>query len=251
MAQPTLNARLAVRERPTNQTPLMHQNWRNLLFLHWEYDPNAIQATLPDGLHVDTFEGKAYIGITPFFMQDVRLKGMPSMPGLSNFLEINTRTYVYDDKGVPGIWFYSLDANSFMGVQAAKNFFHLPYYYAEMRSKTTSKGAIDYECRRQGDEQSPFMRFVYKGHKESKTASQDSLEFFLVERYLLFSQDEESQLYQGRVHHAPYPISHVDVETWDEHLFELNELEKPNRAPDHLLFSSGVDVDIFNLQENA
>ena len=108
---PSLSNRLALRERPADRGPVMFQKWRELLFLHWEVDPGEIQRTLPSGLQVDTYADKAYVGIVPFYMCEVRPRFCPSLPGLSNFLEINLRTYVYDERGVAGVWFYSLDAN--------------------------------------------------------------------------------------------------------------------------------------------
>jgi uncharacterized protein len=71
LKSPTESDRLAVRTRPAGRKPVMHQRWEDLLFLHWSYDPLAIQSTLPSGLAVDTFEGKAFVGIVPFFMRDV------------------------------------------------------------------------------------------------------------------------------------------------------------------------------------
>src|SRR5215213_11335570 len=92
---------LAVRERPRLQRPVMYQKWRELLFLHWQYDRAALQATLPPGLQIDTFAGQAYVGIVPFFLHDVRAPFLPPVPSLSHFQEINLRTYVYDQQGIP------------------------------------------------------------------------------------------------------------------------------------------------------
>jgi len=130
---PTASQRLAACERPSVQ-PVMFQQWRDLLFLHWEYPAEAIQATLPAGLFVDTFAGKAYLGVVPFFMQKIRPRFLPAVPGISDFMELNLRTYVHDRAGVPGVWFYSLDANQWLAVQVARNFFHLPYEYAKPKS---------------------------------------------------------------------------------------------------------------------
>jgi uncharacterized protein len=110
----------------------MYQQWRDLLFLHWEYSTATIQATLPDGLYVDTFDGKAYLGVVPFFMRNIRPRYLPTVPGISNFMELNLRTYVHDREGVPGVWFYSLDANQHLAVKIARRFFHLPYVFAHM-----------------------------------------------------------------------------------------------------------------------
>jgi len=111
----------------------MYQQWRDLLFLHWEYPAAAIQETLPEGLFVDTFGGTAYLGIVPFFMRNSRPRFLPAVPGLSNFMELNLRTYVYDRSGIPGVWFYSLDANQPLAVEIARRIFHLPYRHAKMR----------------------------------------------------------------------------------------------------------------------
>lgn len=245
---PTLSSRLAIREYPVDAVPLMNQKWRDLLFMHWEYDADEIQKTLPKGLYVDCFQNKAYIGITPFFMKEVSLKLFPVFPGISDFLEINVRTYVYDEAGVPGVWFYSLDANSFLAVQAASNFFFLPYIYADMEANKNADGEIAYHCKRQGFEVS--ADFLYKGTKESIQAEPDSLEFFLTERYALFAdKGEEKNLAMGRVYHKPYPLYKAEVKKWDDKLIELDGLKRPARAPDHIVFSSGVDVEVFGLTD--
>lgn len=100
----------------------MYQRWRDLLFLHWEYPVEQIQQTLPPGLRVDTYHGQAYLGIVPFFMCDIRPRFLPAVRGISHFLELNLRTYVYDEAGVPGVWFYSLDANQRLAVKVARRF---------------------------------------------------------------------------------------------------------------------------------
>jgi uncharacterized protein YqjF (DUF2071 family) len=96
---------LIERQPPGHPSPVMFQRWLHLLFLHWSLLPDIVQRTLPEGLRVDAFEGKAWIGIVPFFMRSVRPAGFPSVPGISNFLELNLRTYVRDVSGRPGIWF--------------------------------------------------------------------------------------------------------------------------------------------------
>ncbi len=84
----------------------MYQKWRELLFVHWTFDPDEIQATLPPGLRVDTFEGRAYVGVVPFYMRDIRPRFCPPLPWISDFLELNLRTYVFEESsGTPGVWF--------------------------------------------------------------------------------------------------------------------------------------------------
>jgi uncharacterized protein YqjF (DUF2071 family) len=244
--QPTESARLAARDYPTaNRLPLMEQHWRNLLFLHWEYDPSLIQKTLPKGLSVDLFEGKAYIGIVPLWISKVNLKLLPVIPGLSNFFELNLRTYVYDEAGTPGVWFYSLDANHYLAVQAAKTFFHLPYRYAQINSFINVEEQIEFSCH--PDQARVILNYRYRGEGPLKSAEAGSLEFFLLERYFLFASKGQN-LALGRVHHTPYTFCQPNVSQWDDRLFELDGLIRPQRPPDHMLFSPGVDVEIFNLQ---
>ncbi len=247
MPEPTLTSRLAIRDYPKNISPLMEQKWRRLLFLHWECDPHMIQKSLPKGLHVDLFRGKAYVAIVPFFIHDVRPKFGPSLPGFSNLMEMNLRTYVYDETGIPGVWFYSLDINSRLAVQMARTFFYLPYFYADMKSYSTDEQETVYRCQRH--EISSISEFIYQGNQNQIKVEPESLEFFLIERYVLFSDKGDHQLVAGRVHHAPYPLYSAKLSKWDDLVFEWDGLVRPGRPPEHICFSSGVDVEIFPLRE--
>src|SRR5215203_4914450 len=122
--------RLAMRARPAGE-PILHQNWENLLFLHWPIEPGFIRALIPEELEVDTYDGRAWIGITPFAVTGLRLLSMPPIPALNSFDELNVRTYVHS-KGIPGIWFFSLDASKLIAALAARVFFGLPYHNAEI-----------------------------------------------------------------------------------------------------------------------
>ena len=246
-AGPTAPQRLAACARPTGQ-PVMFQQWRDLLFLHWDYPVEAIQATLPDGLFVDTFAGKAYLGVVPFFMQKIRPRFLPTVPGISDFMELNLRTYVHDRAGVPGVWFYSLDANQWMAVQIARRFFHLPYEYAKMKSIRTPEGRVGFESLRTGARANgETCAFNYAPAGPLPQSSPDSLEFFLTERYRLYSSAPDG-LRRGAVFHRPYPLTQVNVERWDEHLLSLNGFATTGRPPDHIALSRGVDVTIFPLE---
>ena len=239
--------RLAARERPVGRL-VMYQQWRDLLFLHWESSPAAIQATLPDGLFVDTFGGKAYLGIVPFFMRNIRPRFLPAVPGISNFMEMNLRTYVHDRTGVPGVWFYSLDANQPLAVAVARRFFHLPYEHAKMASSRTPTGRIRYHSARTGDEaRGRRCAFEYAPGAPLPEPPPESLEFFLVERYRLYARSRD-RLWRGAVGHPPYPLCRAEVTAWDDHLLALNGFSPTGRPPDHLLMSRGVDVSVFPLE---
>ena len=238
---PTLQQRVAVRQRP-EQSPVMYMRWEQLLFLHWAWDPAELQRTLPPGLYIDTFDGRGWLGVVPFFMHDVRPIGIPAMPGISNFLELNVRTYVYDDRGVPGVWFYSLDCNQPLAVQGARWAFHLNYQHAEMEAEIDERtGEVDYRARRRGTERDTHFRYLATGHP--REAAVESLEFFLVERYLLFAFDSARQrLGAGRVSHDPYEIRDAAAVEWDDVMLQINGFHSPPRAPDHVCATRAQEV---------
>lgn len=240
-------ARLAARHRPTQQQ-VMYQTWRDLLFLHWEYPVAEIQHSLPAGLTVDSYQGKAYVGLVPFFMCHIRPRFVPAIPPISNFLEINVRTYVYDANGLPGVWFYSLDTNSWLAVQVARRFFKLPYFYAQMSASEKPDQTISYQSWRRASSAGTTSHFTHQPQGQTHFAQAGSLEFFLAERYILFAHAGNSRLYHGYVHHSPYPLQLVQVSQWNDHLLEMAGLTRPQRPPDHTLFSPGVDVEIFPIK---
>src|SRR5688572_14419246 len=111
---------------------VMYQNWHHLLFLHWEVPVAELRALIPAGLTVDVFEGKAFIGLVPFTLTGVRPILLPPMPGVSSFHEVNVRTYVHHKGENPGVWFFSLDANSRLAVEAARTAYKLTYLHANI-----------------------------------------------------------------------------------------------------------------------
>lgn len=244
MSLPTLSDRLYWREEPRQRKPVMYQKWRDLLFLHWQIEPAIIQATLPPGLFVDVFGGRAYLGLVPFFMRDIRPRFLPAVPGISNFLETNVRTYVYDENGTPGVWFYSLDASQWLAVHVARTFFKLPYYHARMQASQAA-GVIQYETQRRNTQVTPSL-FHYQPQDSLSQAQPDTLEFFLVERYILFAQTGGG-LSRGQVYHSPYPIQPVSLTKWDGALLVKAGFPPPTRPPDHVLMSPGVNVKIYAL----
>ena len=123
--------REALTRRPSGR-PVMYQRWRRLLFLHWEVPADSIRRLLPDGLEVDLFEGRAFVGLVPFTMQGVRPARLPAVRGLSDFHETNVRTYVHHRGHQPGVWFFSLDAANAVGVALGRRWFGLPYFLARM-----------------------------------------------------------------------------------------------------------------------
>jgi uncharacterized protein YqjF (DUF2071 family) len=236
-----IRRQLVERQQPREGLPLMYQHWLHLLFVHWSFPPESIQMTLPQVLQVETFDGRAWIGIVPFFMRGVRPAGLPSIPGISNFLELNLRTYVRDVRGRPGIWFYSLDANQALAVCIARASFALPYKFADMNAKIAG-GEIDYWSRRFGSKDS--LHYRYLPTDKLGEAKPGTLEFFLIERYRLFTC-RKNDILSGRVDHSPYRLRKVVVTEADPKLFALDGFETPSEPPEHAIYSDRVDVSVY------
>jgi uncharacterized protein YqjF (DUF2071 family) len=224
----------------------MVHSWRNLTFLHWAVPAEQLQRLLPKGLTVDTYEGRAYVGLVPFTMQGIRLSWLPPVPGLDRSHETNVRTYVVDERGVPGVWFFSLDAANPVFVHTARVWYRLNYVRSQM-SMVVTDGRATYGSRR---------RWPRVGSAECRVevycpgtpveAEPGTLEFFLVERYVLFAQSPRG-IYEGRVWHAPYKVTGGEVVNVQETMLEAAQIARPAGEP-HVLYSPGVDVQVYKLR---
>ena len=232
----------------------MRQRWQDLLFLHWTFRPEVIQRTLPPGLTVDIFEDAAWVGIVPFYMNAVRPVGLPAVPWLSSFLELNVRTYVRDDHGRAGVWFYSLDCNRWPAVEVARRGFHLSYQHATMEARKEPDGNFVYQCQRcsraTNGRSNDLAVYQYRGIGGLFEAQLGTLEFFLAERYRLFSWNaNRRQLYTGEVWHHPYPLQTAEVRTWSAAPVAWNGIFSCEGPPIAQHYSPGVEVGIFPLRK--
>ena len=250
-ADVSLEQRLKWRERPA-RVPIMYQTWTDLLFVHWEAPVEAIQATLPAGLTADTWEGRAYVGVIPFFMRNIRPRGVPPLPWVSYFLEMNVRTYVHDANGTPGVWFYSLECNQPGAVWMARALLGLPYRHAAMRARRAKDQTIHYRSRRRfGSAGAEFRYRIGAADSEAAAhasifAAPESFEFFLVERYLLFTR-HHGRLLRAQVHHSPYPLQPVTLESLNVNGLAPEGVDT-GVAPVHQVGSSGVTVEVFGAE---
>lgn len=210
---------IAHRPWPLPSRPwIMAQSWHDLLFAHWPIDPAVLRPRIPAKLTVDTFDGKAWLGIVPFRMSGVRLRGTPPLPWLSAFPELNVRTYVTAE-GKPGVWFFSLDAANPLAVIAARLSFHLPYFNARMACDS-EHGWIQYRSDRthRGASAASFLG-RYRPVGTIFQPQPGSLEHFLTERYCLYSANG-AKLYRGEIHHPPWSLqlaeAHFDRNTMPE-----------------------------------
>jgi len=237
--------RLAPRERPDGQ-PLMHQSWGKLLFMHWRIAAAELRPLIPAELEIDTFDGSAWIAVVPFTMWDTRALPpyVPAVPGLSTMHELNVRTYVYRD-GVPGVWFFSLDCNSRAAVFGARTFFHLPYYNADIELQQEGDN-IDYTLLRSERPAAEFQCRWTIG-EALPLSEPGSLEFFLTERYCLYSQ-HAGNLYRGRIHHQAWPLQKATVSSVDSTMIEAQDLNTPVDDP-LLHYAEELTVDIWALRK--
>jgi uncharacterized protein len=219
----------------------MGQSWEDLLFAHWRVAPEQLAELLPERLELDTFDGSAWLGVTPFRMSGLRARGWLPLPGASSFLELNVRTYV-TAHGKPGIWFFSLDASSGLAVELARRTYRLPYFHARMRAARSGEWVL-YECERSADPQRAF-RGRYRPVGEAHSPERSSLESFLTERYCLYTVDDRARLCRAEIHHRPWPVQAAEAE------LELNTMA-PFALPDEeplCHFSRRLDVVIWPLE---
>lgn len=248
---PDLALREAQRLRPDDQMIVMRQRWSHLLFLHWAWDPVELQASLPPGLHLDLHQGQAYLGVVPFWMDRVRPRFLPPLPALSWFLELNLRTYVHDERGTPGVWFYSLDCNNRIAVRIARTLFGLPYRDARQRGRrprSAPEEALFFSRRHSPGHGENAFRYAPAHDAPPAPAAAGSLEFFLAERYVLFTRLPDGGLAAGRVWHEPYRLAPARVEAEAAPLFAANGFAPPDRPAAHAMVCSGVDVSIYPLR---
>jgi uncharacterized protein YqjF (DUF2071 family) len=196
--------RLRIRNPPPG-LPVMRQRWRYHGFLHWAVDPMALAPLLPPELELDTWDGKAYLGIVPFTVRDSRPPFMPAIPVVSSFHELNLRTYVHRHGRDPGVWFFSLDAASRLAVWGARIAYKLPYFHASMALQISDQRMVSFSSRRIGPgRDQPHFACSYEPLSMTPAPARiGTLEFFLIERYLLYSRDAR-RLRSARVSHQPY-----------------------------------------------
>ena len=230
---------------PIKRTVLFNE-WRRLVFLHWRYDPAEVQALLPDGLTVDTFDGSAWVALVPFEMR-VGLFGVPALPYLTVFPETNVRTYVIGPDGRTGVYFFSLDVNRPHVVGIARSIWGVPYTL----SKMTMSGTLA----PQG--QSGAQRWTFdatriwpargaRSHVDVEVGDEipadevGPLEHFLTSRWALY-QGRFGRITRARVDHPAWPLRHATLHNWHDELIVAAGFSAPTGAP-HVLASHRVDV---------
>jgi uncharacterized protein YqjF (DUF2071 family) len=212
----------------------MYQNWCRISFLHWPCEPRLLQARLPTGLAIDTFEDKSWVSLTPFLLTGLRPPFLPTIPWLSRFPEMNLRTYVRGPAG-PGIWFFSLDAASVAAVLGARLSYGLPYHWATMRVRVAGS-RMQYTSARKGAESNIAVDIG------DALPRPDELALFLTERYRLYTR-LLGALATAAVEHKPWPLHRATVASLEETVRRAADLPA-DAAPALAHYSPGVHVRI-------
>ncbi len=236
--------RIAPTRRPADRVAGF-QHWRSLLFMHWAVPVEVLRPLVPAELSLDLYGEIAYVGVVPFVMEGVRPHWCPKWCAF-NFLETNVRTYVLcNDR--PGVYFFSLEASSRIAVLTARTMWGLPYHYARMKM-TYSGDEIAYHSRRASNGAVHQARF--KLGEAMGPSEPDTLEHFLLERYLLYVK-RGSQILCGQVHHTAYPVQRVELIEVQDELMAAAGLPPVSSPPVFAHFSGGVDVEVFALQSTS
>ncbi|MFL6008173.1 MAG: YqjF family protein [Rubrobacteraceae bacterium] len=219
---------------------VLFMSWHDLLFMHWPVHEEALRSLIPPALHLDTFGGSAWLSVTPFRMTGVRPRFLPSVPPLSNFPELNVRTYVTAG-GKPGIWFFSLDAGNPVAVRLARATFHLPYLDAEMSCAVVGDEVHYRSVRTDGGTPGAELAARYRPVGEPSESRPGTLEHFLTERYCLYAADSRGNVYRGDIHHHPWPLRPAEAEVEKLTMTEQIGVALPETGP-VLHFSERLDV---------
>jgi hypothetical protein len=229
-------------------TPTMVQGWRTLTFLHWRFPAETLRRLLPPELEVEECDGTGWVGLVPFFME-VGLARVAPLPWASRFCETNVRTYVRDENGRSGVWFFSLDAARAGAVAVARGAYRLPYFWSAM-SVRRQGDVVEYHSRRRfpGPRGARCDAVVEVG-AAYRPGEVTPLEHFLTARWALFSVAGARRRF-ALAEHSPWPLHHARAVSLHDELLTSDGLPAPTDEP-LVHFSPGVPVRISRPQGYA
>ena len=191
------------------------------------------------------FDGSAWVGVIPFWMSGVKMRGVPAVPTASTFPELNVRTYVTVE-GKPGVYFFSLDAASRLAVYGAKIGFGLNYFHAKMAARVNGNH-VQYESKRL-DKLRPaeFVGSYAAENTKVFNAARGSIEEFFVERYCLYTS-HGPHIGRANIHHRPWPLQRAKATIKTNTMSAAAGIELQKSKP-HLLFAKELDVLVWPLE---
>jgi uncharacterized protein YqjF (DUF2071 family) len=228
--------------------PVMYQSWTWLTFLHWSYEPETVQRLLPEGLVVDAFEGRAWVGLTPFLMEDLRTPLAPAPPWFASFPETNVRTYVRGPDGREGLWFLSLDAGRLEPVLVARSTYALPYMWSRMHVERDAR-VLRYRSERRWPGPLPAAsRITVEIGAALAPEELTERDHYLTARWQLYTRiGFKALLARSVVEHRPWPLYRAVVRELDQSLLVAGGLPAPEGAP-LVHWSPGVRTRISSLR---
>lgn len=219
--------------------PAVRQKWRSVSFLHWAFDPEVVRHLLPARLQPDVFDGRAWVGITPFHVDGYRLFGIPGLPGALEFEEVNVRTYVRGPDGKDGIWFLSLDASSPVTTLGGRLGYGVPYFLADMTIGDAA-GVVNYRGTRLRPGPAARYRIGVRPEPATRDDDRSALDDWLTGRWRAYGLRAET-LVRANVAHEPWPLQRASVVELEEELLAAAGLPAPEAEP-LVHFSPGVDA---------
>ena len=222
------------------ERPVMRMRWSSLTFLHWSYDVDVVQQLLPDGLTVEPYDGRAWVGLVPFQMMVAPPAG-PGLPWLSHFPETNVRTYVRAHNGMTGIWFFSLDAARLAAVTAARGSWGLPYYWSSM-GLGRQGDRLTYTCSRRRGQRPAASDVEIEAGEPIPDHEVTAFDHYLTARFVLFAR-HAGKLWYTRADHPRWPLRRAIVCSLSDGLVPAAGLPQPEDEP-VVHFSDGVDVKV-------
>ena len=206
-----------------------YQEWNNALFLHWKIPVEVLKELVPETLTIDTIDGNAYVSLVAFTMQKIRPRNLPALEFISDFDEINIRTYV-THKGKKGVYFLNIEAQKLLSTLIAKTLSGLPYSKSNIKRSATNYIATN-------SQKDSLFEAEYK-IKETLTQKSD-VDLWLTERYCLYLI-QKNRMYRYDIHHKEWEVNRVEVSKLKLH-YNLGPIAL-NNHPDLLHYSKGVAV---------
>ncbi len=226
---------------PAPETPwAMRQVWSDLLFAHWPTAAEGLATLLPPGLTLDTWEGEAWVGVVPFRMPYLSIRGLPNVPPFMRLLEVNVRTYVcVDDK--PGVYFFSLDADNPLAVEVARRWYALPYLNARFACEFTAERVRYHASRADSRAAHGAFTCVYRPTSALRPATAGSLEDWLTARYALYTRNRRGRILRGDITHTPWLLAPAEAEIQVNTLTQSHGITLADTAP-LLHYAAHLDV---------
>lgn len=222
----------AMEHRPwklPNKKWKFYQEWNNAVFLHWKVSYENLKKLVPEGIEIDSINGNCWVSLVAFTMEKIRPRYLPSFPPVSNFDEINIRTYVKRNNKT-GVYFLSIEGGKKTSCMVAKGISELPYRYSKIvrtNNNYKSKNLV-------------FNDSMTLDYQIGKTIIQKpELDIWLTERYALF-QDSGDCINEFEIHHLPWEVKTLEIDRLSLNYPRFKNLL--NESPDIARYSPGVQV---------